>query len=78
MPWGSVVGFVNYLVSFTTVDKDSVVFCDNVSAVYLSASPVHHCRTKHIDLDIHLSAKRCPLDNFVLFMFRPLTNWPTS
>ena len=26
---------------------------DNVSAVYLSANPVHHRRTKHIELDIH-------------------------
>ncbi|KAK1653437.1 hypothetical protein QYE76_071242 [Lolium multiflorum] len=35
------------------VDKATVVFCDNVSAVYLSANPVHHRRTKHIELDIH-------------------------
>ena len=30
-----------------------MVYCDNVSAVYLSANPVHHRRTKHIELDIH-------------------------
>jgi hypothetical protein len=29
------------------------VYCDNVSAVYLSANPVHHRRTKHIEVDIH-------------------------
>lgn len=33
--------------------KASVVFCDNVSATYLSANPVHHRRPKHIELDIH-------------------------
>nr|XP_020168146.1 uncharacterized mitochondrial protein AtMg00810-like [Aegilops tauschii subsp. strangulata] len=35
------------------VDKATVVYCDNVFAVYLSAHPVHHRRTKHIELDIH-------------------------
>jgi hypothetical protein len=35
------------------VDKATVVFCDNVSAVYLSAKPVHHRRTKYIELDFH-------------------------
>ncbi|GJY18856.1 ribonuclease H-like domain-containing protein [Tanacetum coccineum] len=30
-----------------------LVYCDNVSAVYLSSNPVHHQRTKHIEIDIH-------------------------
>jgi hypothetical protein len=30
-----------------------VVYCDNVSAVYLSTNPVQHRRTKHIEVDIH-------------------------
>nr|GFA40464.1 ribonuclease H-like domain-containing protein [Tanacetum cinerariifolium] len=30
-----------------------LVYCDNVSAVYLSANPVQHQRTKHIEIDIH-------------------------
>nr|GEZ33423.1 ribonuclease H-like domain-containing protein [Tanacetum cinerariifolium]GEZ33430.1 ribonuclease H-like domain-containing protein [Tanacetum cinerariifolium] len=34
--------------SFTTL-----VYCDNVSAVYLSCNPVQHQRTKHIEIDIH-------------------------
>ncbi|WVZ71316.1 hypothetical protein U9M48_019912 [Paspalum notatum var. saurae] len=33
--------------------KATVAFCDNVSAVYMSHNPVHHRRTKHIELDIH-------------------------
>ncbi|GJT88658.1 ribonuclease H-like domain-containing protein [Tanacetum coccineum] len=36
------------LLSFTTL-----VYCDNVSVVYLSCHPVQHQRTKHIDIDIH-------------------------
>ncbi|GJU47648.1 ribonuclease H-like domain-containing protein [Tanacetum coccineum] len=30
-----------------------LVYCDNVSAVYLSTNPVQHHRTKHIEIDIH-------------------------
>ncbi|PWA86806.1 hypothetical protein CTI12_AA136010 [Artemisia annua] len=28
-------------------------YCDNVSTVYMSANPVQHQRTKHIEIDIH-------------------------
>ncbi|GJZ63603.1 ribonuclease H-like domain-containing protein [Tanacetum coccineum] len=31
----------------------TIVYCDNVSAVYLSSNPVQHQRTKHIEIDIH-------------------------
>nr|GFA98968.1 NBS-containing resistance-like protein [Tanacetum cinerariifolium] len=31
----------------------TLVYCDNVSFVYLSANPVQHQRTKHIEIDIH-------------------------
>nr|GEV85458.1 ribonuclease H-like domain-containing protein [Tanacetum cinerariifolium] len=30
-----------------------LVYCDNVSAVYMSANPVQHQRTKHIEIDVH-------------------------
>jgi histone deacetylase 1/2 len=35
------------------VPKATVVYCDNISYVYMAANPVHHRRTKHIELDIH-------------------------
>jgi hypothetical protein len=35
------------------VAKATLVFCDNVSTTYMSRNPVHHKRTKHIELDIH-------------------------
>lgn len=31
----------------------NIIFCDNVSAVYLSGNPIQHQRTKHIEIDIH-------------------------
>jgi hypothetical protein len=36
------------------IDSATIVYYDNVSAVYLSANPVQHRRTKHIELDIHV------------------------
>ncbi|GJS40293.1 ribonuclease H-like domain-containing protein [Tanacetum coccineum] len=31
----------------------TLVYCDNVSAVYMSVNPVQHQRMKHIEIDIH-------------------------
>lgn len=35
------------------ITKAALVYCDNISAVYLSQNPVKHQRTKHIEIDIH-------------------------
>ncbi|KAK4370445.1 hypothetical protein RND71_009920 [Anisodus tanguticus] len=35
------------------IQKATLVYCDNISAIYLSGNPVHHQRTKHIEMDIH-------------------------
>ncbi|GAU32670.1 hypothetical protein TSUD_218470 [Trifolium subterraneum] len=35
------------------IHKATMVYCDNVSAIYLSGNPVQHQRTKHIEMDIH-------------------------
>ncbi|GJV85448.1 ribonuclease H-like domain-containing protein, partial [Tanacetum coccineum] len=37
----------------TPLSSVTIVYCDNVSAVYLSSNPVQHQRTKHIEIDIH-------------------------
>uniref|UniRef100_A0A1J3JIQ3 Putative mitochondrial protein n=1 Tax=Noccaea caerulescens TaxID=107243 RepID=A0A1J3JIQ3_NOCCA len=34
------------------IAKATLVYCDNISAVYLSTNPVQHQRTKHVELDI--------------------------
>jgi hypothetical protein len=36
----------------------TLVFCDNVSAVYLSTNPVQHQRTKHVKIDLHFVCER--------------------
>jgi hypothetical protein len=43
------------------IDSATIIYCDNVSAVYLSANPVQHRRTKHIELDIHFIRKKVAL-----------------
>ncbi|KAJ9547325.1 hypothetical protein OSB04_019868 [Centaurea solstitialis] len=35
-----------------------VVFCDNVSAMYLASNPVQHQRTKHVENDLHFVRER--------------------
>nr|GFA94487.1 ribonuclease H-like domain-containing protein [Tanacetum cinerariifolium] len=37
----------------TPLSSATIVYCDNVSAVYLYSNPVQHQRTKHIEIDIH-------------------------
>ncbi|GJY22904.1 ribonuclease H-like domain-containing protein [Tanacetum coccineum] len=37
----------------TPLFTETLVYCDNVSVVYMSANPVQHQRTKHIEIDIH-------------------------
>ncbi|GKD06661.1 ribonuclease H-like domain-containing protein, partial [Tanacetum coccineum] len=37
----------------TPLSSATLVYCDNVSVVYLSSNPVQHQRTKHIEIDVH-------------------------
>jgi hypothetical protein len=33
--------------------KSTLVYCNNVGAVYLSTNPIQHQRTKHVEIDLH-------------------------
>lgn len=35
------------------IRRATLVYCDNISAIYLSTNPVQHQRTKHIEIDLH-------------------------
>jgi len=37
----------------TSLPSATIVYCDNVSAVYMTGNPVHHWRTKQFEIGIH-------------------------
>jgi hypothetical protein len=41
--------------------RDAIIYCDNISAVYLSTNPVQHQRTKHVEIDLHFVRERVAL-----------------
>jgi hypothetical protein len=43
------------------VQRATIVYCDNISAVYMAANPVQHRRTKHIEIDIHFVREKVAL-----------------
>jgi hypothetical protein len=46
------------------ISKATLVYCDTISAVYMSVNPVHHPHTKHVELDIHFVRERVALGEF--------------
>jgi len=45
----------------TPLRKTTLVYCDNISSVYMSANHVQHQRTKHIEIDLHFVRERVAL-----------------
>ena len=43
------------------IERATVVYCDNMSTVYMASNHVHHYRTKHIDIDIHFVREKVAL-----------------
>ena len=41
--------------------RATIVYCDNISAVYMASNPVQHRRTKHIEIDIHFVREKVAL-----------------
>ncbi|GKF79363.1 ribonuclease H-like domain-containing protein, partial [Tanacetum coccineum] len=49
----STSGYCVFLELHTLLLSITLVYCDNVSAIYMIAISVQHQRTKHIEIDIH-------------------------
>ena len=58
--------------------KATVVFCDNVSATYLTANPIQHSALNTLCLMLSLSARRFRWVSFEFFMYRLPNSFPTS
>ncbi|KAL9227804.1 hypothetical protein vseg_003454 [Gypsophila vaccaria] len=43
------------------ISQTTLIYCDNISAGYLSGNPVQHQRTKHIELVIHFVREKVQL-----------------
>ncbi|XP_039806489.1 uncharacterized mitochondrial protein AtMg00810-like [Panicum virgatum] len=55
------------------VAKATLVYCDNISSVYMASNPVHHRRTKHIELDIHFVREKVAVGDVLGFLFSSLS-----
>ena len=38
--------------------RTTLIYCDNISTVYMSSNPVQHQRTKHVEIDLHFVRER--------------------
>ena len=45
------------------LSRSALVYCDNVSAVYLSTHLVQHQRTKHVEIDLHFVRDRVAISD---------------
>jgi hypothetical protein len=55
-------GVANAVALGITSQHATIVLCDNVSSSYMSSNPVHHQRTKHIEIDLHLVREKVSID----------------
>jgi hypothetical protein len=53
--------------------KSTLVYCDNVNAVYLSTNPIHHQRMKHVEIDLHFVRERVAIGD-VRVLHMPTTS----
>jgi hypothetical protein len=53
--------------------KSTLVYCDNVSAVYLSTNPIQHQRMKHVEIDLRF-VRECMAISDVRVLHVPMTS----
>jgi hypothetical protein len=55
------------------LSKSTLIYCNNVSTVYLSTNHVQYLRTKHIEIDIHFIRERVVIGD-VRILHIPMTS----
>jgi hypothetical protein len=53
--------------------RNTLVYCDNVSVVYLVSNPVQHQRTKHVEIDLHFVCDKVAIGE-VHVLYAPMTS----
>jgi hypothetical protein len=53
--------------------KSTLVYCDNISAVYLSTNLIHHQRMKYVEIDLHLVRGRVTIGD-IRVLHVPMTS----
>jgi hypothetical protein len=51
----------------------TLVYCDNISVMYLSNNPVQHQRTKHVKIDLHFVREKVAIGQ-VRVLHVPMTS----
>jgi hypothetical protein len=57
----------------TPPSRCTLVYCDNISIVYLSTNPVQHQRTKHVEIDLHFVREKVAIGQ-VRVLYVPTTS----
>lgn len=56
--------------------RATVVYCDNISVVYMSHNPVQHQRTKHVEMDIHFVHEKVTLGHICVLHVPSSSQFP--
>jgi hypothetical protein len=55
------------------LSKSTLVYCNNISTVYLSTNPVQHQHTKHVEINLHFVWERVAIGD-VCVLHIPMTS----
>jgi len=55
-----------------SIQKATIMYCDNVSVIYIFGNLVQHQRTKHIEMDIHFVREK--VAHGEIYVLHPLSN----
>jgi hypothetical protein len=58
---------------YNPLSRATLVYCDNISTVYLCTNPVQHQRTKHVEIDLHFVRERVAIGD-VCVLHAPTTS----